>query len=225
MTTTFETLKRIIVEGLRARARALTPETPLEDIEIDSLAHDRAHLRRSRTSSTSLRQDATGSGLQTLGDIATLHRRADRGARRARGAHRLIAPMKRVAVTGIGSSLRAATIPTTFFAQSRRRPLRRSACLADAQRAPLDAHRGRRNVRRERAFPRAAAADARPREPARARRSGAGARERRARARATRSARRRACSSAPGWAARRRPTRAMTRSTARAPIASSRSRC
>ncbi len=38
MTTTFETMKRIIVKDFELAPERLTPDTPLTDIELDSLA-------------------------------------------------------------------------------------------------------------------------------------------------------------------------------------------
>jgi len=68
MTTTFETMKRIIVKDYELPSERLTPDTPLADVELDSLAitelifalEDEFHV----TAKTN------GQGMQTLGDIA-----------------------------------------------------------------------------------------------------------------------------------------------------------
>ena len=68
MTTTFETMKRIIVKDYELAAERLTPDTPLADIELDSLAV--TELIFSLEDEFNVTARTNGQGMQTLGDIA-----------------------------------------------------------------------------------------------------------------------------------------------------------
>ena len=68
MTTTFETMKRIIVKDYELEPERLTPETPLESIELDSLAV--TELIFALEDEFNVTAKTNGQGLQTLGDIA-----------------------------------------------------------------------------------------------------------------------------------------------------------
>jgi acyl carrier protein len=68
MTTTFETMKRIIVKDYELAAERLTPETPLADIDLDSLAV--TELIFALEDEFNVTAKTNGQGLQTLGDIA-----------------------------------------------------------------------------------------------------------------------------------------------------------
>jgi acyl carrier protein len=68
MTTTFETMKRIIVKDYELAAERLTPDTPLADIELDSLAV--TELIFSLEDEFNVTAKTNGQGMQTLGDIA-----------------------------------------------------------------------------------------------------------------------------------------------------------
>lgn len=68
MTATFETMKRIIVKDYELAAERLTPETPLADIELDSLAV--TELIFSLEDEFDVVATTNGQGMQTLGDIA-----------------------------------------------------------------------------------------------------------------------------------------------------------
>jgi acyl carrier protein len=69
MTTTFETMKRIIVKDYELAPERLTPDTPLADIELDSLAV--TELIFSLEDEFNVVAKTNGQGMQTLGDIAT----------------------------------------------------------------------------------------------------------------------------------------------------------
>ena len=69
MTTTFETMKRIIVKDYELPPERLTPDTPLESIELDSLAV--TELIFALEDEFNVTAKTNGQGLQTLGDIAT----------------------------------------------------------------------------------------------------------------------------------------------------------
>jgi len=69
MTTTFETMKRIIVKDYELSPERLTPDTPLESIELDSLAV--TELIFALEDEFNVTAKTNGQGLQTLGDIAT----------------------------------------------------------------------------------------------------------------------------------------------------------
>jgi acyl carrier protein len=68
MTTTFETMKRIIVKDYELAPERLTPETPLETIELDSLAV--TELIFALEDEFNVTAKTNGQGMQTLGDIA-----------------------------------------------------------------------------------------------------------------------------------------------------------
>ena len=68
MTTTFETMKRIIVKDYELAPERLTPDTPLESIELDSLAV--TELIFALEDEFNVTAKTNGQGLQTLGDIA-----------------------------------------------------------------------------------------------------------------------------------------------------------
>jgi acyl carrier protein len=68
MTTTFETMKRIIVKDYELVPERLTPETPLADIELDSLAI--TELIFALEDEFNVTAKTNGQGMQTLGDIA-----------------------------------------------------------------------------------------------------------------------------------------------------------
>jgi acyl carrier protein len=67
-TTTFETMKRIIVKDYELEPERLTPETPLADIELDSLAI--TELIFALEDEFKVTAKTNGQGMQTLGDIA-----------------------------------------------------------------------------------------------------------------------------------------------------------
>jgi len=67
-TTTFETMKRIIVKDYELEPERLTPETPLADIELDSLAI--TELIFALEDEFRVTAKTNGQGMQTLGDIA-----------------------------------------------------------------------------------------------------------------------------------------------------------
>ena len=69
MTTTFETMKRIIIKDYELAPERLTPETPLADIELDSLAV--TELIFSLEDEFNVTAKTNGQGMQTLGDIAS----------------------------------------------------------------------------------------------------------------------------------------------------------
>jgi acyl carrier protein len=68
MTTTFETMKRIIVKDYELDPERLTPDTPLETIELDSLAI--TELIFALEDELNVTAKTNGQGMQTLGDIA-----------------------------------------------------------------------------------------------------------------------------------------------------------
>jgi acyl carrier protein len=68
MTTTFETMKRIIVKDYELAPERLTPDTPLESIELDSLAV--TELIFALEDEFNVTAKTNGQGMQTLGDIA-----------------------------------------------------------------------------------------------------------------------------------------------------------
>ena len=68
MTTTFETMKRIIVKDYELAPERLTPDTPLADIELDSLAI--TELIFALEDEFNVTAKTNGQGMQTLGDIA-----------------------------------------------------------------------------------------------------------------------------------------------------------
>jgi acyl carrier protein len=84
MTTTFETMKRIIVKDYELAPERLTPDTPLESIELDSLAV--TELIFALEDEFNVTAKTNGQGMQTLGDIAAYIDRliAERGAPAAR---------------------------------------------------------------------------------------------------------------------------------------------
>ena len=67
-TTTFETMKRIIVKDYELAPERLTPATPLADIELDSLAI--TELIFALEDEFNVTAKTNGQGMQTLGDIA-----------------------------------------------------------------------------------------------------------------------------------------------------------
>ena len=68
MTTTFETMKRIIVKDYELAPERLTPDTPLTDIDLDSLAI--TELIFALEDEFNVVAKSNGQGMQTLGDIA-----------------------------------------------------------------------------------------------------------------------------------------------------------
>jgi acyl carrier protein len=68
MTTTFETMKRIIVKDYELAPERLEPDTPLADIELDSLAI--TELIFALEDEFNVVAKTNGQGMQTLGDIA-----------------------------------------------------------------------------------------------------------------------------------------------------------
>ena len=68
MTTTFDTMKRIIVKDYELAPERLMPDTPLADIELDSLAI--TELIFALEDEFSVTAKTNGQGMQTLGDIA-----------------------------------------------------------------------------------------------------------------------------------------------------------
>ena len=68
MTTTFETMKRIIVKDYELAPERLTPDTPLADINLDSLAI--TELIFALEDEFNVTAKTNGQGMQTLGDIA-----------------------------------------------------------------------------------------------------------------------------------------------------------
>jgi acyl carrier protein len=68
MTTTFETMKRIIVKDYELAPERLAPDTPLESIELDSLAV--TELIFALEDEFNVTAKTNGQGMQTLGDIA-----------------------------------------------------------------------------------------------------------------------------------------------------------
>ena len=69
MTTTFETMKRIIIKDFELAPERLTPDTPLADIELDSLAV--TELIFALEDEFNVIAKSNGQGMQTLGDIAS----------------------------------------------------------------------------------------------------------------------------------------------------------
>jgi len=67
-TTTFETMKRIIVRDYELAPERLTPDTPLADIDLDSLAI--TELIFALEDEFNVVAKTNGQGMQTLGDIA-----------------------------------------------------------------------------------------------------------------------------------------------------------
>lgn len=67
-TTTFETMKRIIVKDYELAPERLTPDTPLADIDLDSLAI--TELIFALEDEFNVVAKSNGQGMQTLGDIA-----------------------------------------------------------------------------------------------------------------------------------------------------------
>ena len=67
-TTTFETMKRIIVKDYELAPERLMPDTPLADIELDSLAI--TELIFALEDEFNVTAKTNGQGMQTLGDIA-----------------------------------------------------------------------------------------------------------------------------------------------------------
>ena len=68
MTTTFETMKRIIIKDYELAPERLTPDTALADVELDSLAV--TELIFSLEDEFNVTAKTNGQGMQTLGDIA-----------------------------------------------------------------------------------------------------------------------------------------------------------
>ena len=68
MTTTFETMKRIIVKDYELPPERLTPDTPLAEVELDSLAI--TELIFALEDEFNVVAKTNGQGMQTLGDIA-----------------------------------------------------------------------------------------------------------------------------------------------------------
>ena len=68
MTTTFETMKRIIVKDYELAPERLTAETPLADVELDSLAI--TELIFALEDEFNVVAKTNGQGMRTLGDIA-----------------------------------------------------------------------------------------------------------------------------------------------------------
>ena len=68
MTTTFETMKRIIVKDYELAPERLSPDTPLETIELDSLAV--TELIFALEDEFNVTAKTNGQGMQTPGDIA-----------------------------------------------------------------------------------------------------------------------------------------------------------
>ena len=68
MTTTFETMKRIIAKDYEIAPERLLPDTPLADIELDSLAI--TELIFALEDEFNVTAKTNGQGMQTLGDIA-----------------------------------------------------------------------------------------------------------------------------------------------------------
>jgi acyl carrier protein len=68
MTTTFETMKRIIVKDYEIAPERLLPDTPLADIELDSLAI--TELIFALEDEFNVTAKTNGQAMQTLGDIA-----------------------------------------------------------------------------------------------------------------------------------------------------------
>lgn len=68
MTTTFETMKRIIVKDYELAPERLMPDTPLADIELDSLAI--TELIFALEDEFNVTAKTNGQGMRTLGDIA-----------------------------------------------------------------------------------------------------------------------------------------------------------
>lgn len=85
MTTTFEGLRDILVEDYKLSPEALTPETQLEDIEIDSLGV--IDLIFSLEDKFDITATDTGQNFKTLGDVANYIERliAERSAGQATG--------------------------------------------------------------------------------------------------------------------------------------------
>ena len=69
MTTTFETMKRIIIKDFELAPERLLPDTPLADIELDSLAV--TELIFALEDEFNVTAKTNGQGMQTLGDIAS----------------------------------------------------------------------------------------------------------------------------------------------------------
>ena len=69
MTTTFETMKRIIIKDFELSPERLAPDTPLADIELDSLAV--TELIFALEDEFNVTAKSNGQGMQTLGDIAS----------------------------------------------------------------------------------------------------------------------------------------------------------
>jgi len=67
-TTTFETMKRIIVKDYELAPERLMPDTPLADIELDSLAI--TELIFALEDEFNVVAKTNGQGMHTLGDIA-----------------------------------------------------------------------------------------------------------------------------------------------------------
>ena len=67
-TTTFETMKRIIVKDYELAPERLTPDTPLAEIDLDSLAI--TELIFALEDEFNVVAKTNGQGMQTLGDIA-----------------------------------------------------------------------------------------------------------------------------------------------------------
>ena len=67
-TPTFETMKRIIVKDYELEPERLTPDTPLADIDLDSLAV--TELIFALEDEFNVVAKTNGQGMQTLGDIA-----------------------------------------------------------------------------------------------------------------------------------------------------------
>ena len=67
-TTTFETMKRIIVKDYELAPERLTPDTPLADIELDSLAI--TELIFALEDEFNVVAKTNGQGMHKLGDIA-----------------------------------------------------------------------------------------------------------------------------------------------------------
>jgi len=69
MTTTFETMKRIIIKDFELAPERLAPDTPLADIELDSLAV--TELIFALEDEFNVTAKSNGQGMHTLGDIAS----------------------------------------------------------------------------------------------------------------------------------------------------------
>ena len=69
MTTTFDAMKRILVKDFELAPERLTPDAPLADIELDSLAVTEVIF--ALEDEFGVTAETNGQGMQTLGDIAS----------------------------------------------------------------------------------------------------------------------------------------------------------